>query len=67
MEKKDVQIGDDLWITIGFICAILGGLLGIVIGGHYIRGNYDKKTKDKGWIMAIIGFVMMIIWKGILK
>lgn len=67
MEEKEMKNGDNMWITFGFIFAFLGGVLGIGMGINYITGNYDKNTKIKGWIMAIIGFIMSTFWKEILK
>ena len=53
------------WIIAGFIFAILGGLLGIVIGINYTLGNYDRKTKNKGWMMIIAGIIMGAIWRSV--
>lgn len=58
--------GDPLYITIGFISALLGGILGIVAGyvyrftkrnGHYY---YDQKTRKKGELMLLLGVFVLI-------
>lgn len=72
-EKK----GDELFITLGFVIALLGGIFGIVIGYIYSQSRqltpsgeklhvYDKPTRDKGRLMIIIGFFSFVIF-GMLK
>jgi len=53
------------WIIAGFIFSFLGGWGGIAIGFNYAFGKYKKETKTLGWVMAIIGFFSMVIWKSI--
>ena len=68
---KDGEPGDPLYITLGFISAFLGGFLGIIAGYIYSNSKrtslsgakyyaYDKKTRDKGTAMMIIGLVVLI-------
>jgi len=53
-EKK----ANPIWVVVGFIIALLGGYIGMVVGtifgANYIFGNYDKKTITIGWIMLIV-------------
>ena len=60
--KKKASLG---WIIAGFIFSFLGGWGGIAIGLNYAFGKYEKETKTLGWVMAIIGFFSMAIWKSI--
>ena len=53
------------WIIAGFIFSLLGGWGGIAIGFNYAFGKYKKETKTLGWIMVVIGFFSMAIWKSI--
>lgn len=69
--------GNELYIALGFLSALLGGLIGIIAGYTYSQSKhngpsetqfyvYDKPTRDKGRIMMIIGiFALLItmIWK----
>ena len=61
-------------IPVGYVLAVLGGLLGIIIGGVMWRSKdklpngekvsrYDARTRRHGLIMFIIGIVMVIIIK----
>ena len=51
------------WLVFGFIFSFLGGLIGLGMGFHYAFGKYDKNTKTTGWIMVVISFIFMSIWK----
>ena len=63
-EKKAV---DPFWIAIGFVFALLGGVLGMGFAINYAwSGNYDSRTKSLGWIMFILSFFMTIIFKNAL-
>lgn len=64
-QNSNLKVASNGWIIVGFIFAILGGLIGIGMGANYAFGNYDKSTKNKGWTMIVIGVVMIAIWKGI--
>ena len=65
--------GKPIWLLIGFISALLGGLFGILIGWHYYyskaidpNGNkfyeFDKATKKQGLIMFIIGIISFVLF-----
>jgi hypothetical protein len=69
--------GNELYIILGFVSAVLGGLIGIIAGYTYSQSKkyapsgesyyvYDKQTRDKGRAMMIIGifaFLVSLIWK----
>ncbi len=65
MENKNsnLKVASNGWIIVGFIFAVLGGLIGIAMGINYAFGNYDSTTKNKGWAMMAIGFIMIIVGK----
>jgi hypothetical protein len=61
------------WIYIGYICAFLGGLLGIFIGWHLSTFKktlpdgqkvygYTTKHRSHGNRILMLGIVMMIFW-----
>ncbi len=60
-------------IIAGYIFAVLGGLIGLVIGAHMKWGKitdasgnkvlkYDEASQKQGFIIFIIGLVSMIFW-----
>jgi hypothetical protein len=51
------------WIIAGFVFSVLGGWLGIVMGFNYAFGRYDQDTKTLGWVMAVVGFISIILWR----
>jgi len=61
----------NLMITVGYILALLGGLLGLLIGNHiltsYIAGRgekipkYDEHARYHGKIITAIAMVMVIV------
>ena len=68
---KEGEPGSPVFITIGFISALLGGLLGIIAGYIYSSSKrtslsgtkyyaYDKRTRDFGSAMMIIGIVVLL-------
>tara|TARA_B110000908_G_scaffold168301_1_gene222921 strand:- start:1109 stop:1417 length:309 start_codon:yes stop_codon:yes gene_type:complete len=61
-EISGLKIASQGWLVAGFIFAFLGGFLGIAIGFNYAFGNYKKETKTIGWVMSIIGILMIIIY-----
>jgi len=62
---ENIKKADEVWVVLGFIFSLLGGLIGIVIGINYIKGNYDKETKKKGWIITILGLIIFGIIKAL--
>ena len=58
--------GDPLYITMGFISACFGGIIGIVAGYVYRfskrQGNYyyDIKTRKKGALMMLLGVFVLL-------
>ena len=65
MKQSNFKEASEGWILAGIIFSVLGGWGGLVIGANYVRGNYNKQTKKKGWIMIVIGIVMMVIITGL--
>ena len=62
--------GDPFYITLGFICAFLGGFAGVIVGYIYSQSKdktasqyyvYNEETRKKGIIMMFIGFFVFII------
>lgn len=60
-----LKVASQGWIVAGFIFALLGGYLGIIIGFNYVFGNYKKETKRLGWFMAILGIFIAAIWRSL--
>jgi len=66
-------VGAPGWVIAGYIFALMGGLIGIGIGGWLFGskiddpyGNKVKKfkgsTRTHGFIILVIGGIMMAIW-----
>jgi|SRR6266498_2198038 len=64
--------GDPVFITLGFISALFGGLIGIVAGYIYCQSRnkelgdgthyyYDLKTRNFGTGMMILGISVLVI------
>ena len=80
VELSKPEKGQNIYIIIGYVCAILGGLLGIFIGWHLLtykktlpNGNriyaYSKNDRKQGNRILILGAVFILFWilYGILK
>ncbi|MBI5857130.1 MAG: hypothetical protein HZB42_05730 [Sphingobacteriales bacterium] len=73
LEKKFTGIpGNSVYITLAFISAFLGGIIGIIAGYVYSQSKkegyyvYDAKTRGYGKIMFIIGIFVLagtIAWR----
>ncbi len=70
--RREVR-GNPGWVLFGFVVAILGGLLGIIMGWIYYTHKktdstghrffaYDAATRKKGRTMYIMGIVFFICW-----
>ena len=64
--------GDEIYIVLGFISALLGGVIGIIAGYTYYQskeegpnGNryyiYDEKTRKQGQVMMIVGILVFLL------
>ena len=64
--------GDPVYITLGFIFAFFGGLIGIIAGYVYCRSKnkelgdgthyyYDLKTRNLGTGMMLLGISVLVI------
>lgn len=73
IELSKPEEGQDVYIIIGYVCAILGGLLGIFIGWHLStykktlpNGNriyaYTENDRKQGGRILILGIVFIVIW-----
>lgn len=62
-----------MWIYGGYLFALLGGFLGIMIGWHLSSHTktlpngqqvygYSKEDREHGRIIWILGIVMFVIW-----
>ena len=60
-----MKVASEGWIITGFIFALIGGYLGVIIGFNYAFGDYKKETKRLGWVMAIIGILSAGVWKSL--
>ena len=63
--KSSLKVASDGWIIAGFIFALLGGILGMAIASNYAFGNYNKSTKNLGWVMLVISIFSFTILKSI--
>jgi hypothetical protein len=70
-QMEEGEPGNPIWITLGFISTLLGGLIGIVAGYVYSQsrnkelgdGNhyyYDLKTRTLGYGMMLLGITVFI-------
>jgi hypothetical protein len=70
------QQGSQFWITVGFICAVVGGIWAVFAGYNYayskhkVKGKeyfvYNESTRKNGRIMLTVGsiiFALVIINK----
>jgi len=71
-EFENGKKGNEVYIILGFISAVLGGLLGIIFGYIFSQTKhsgpdgerfyvYEKKTRDLGRIMMLVGVFMLLI------
>jgi len=70
-QAKKGEPGNPIFIAIGFISVLLGGILGIVAGWIYFFSKneevdnetyyYDSKTRDLGMCMMVLGIIVFII------
>jgi hypothetical protein len=62
--KSEFKVASQGWIIAGFIFSFLGGWIGLAIGINYVKGKYNKDTKQFGWIMIIISLVVRAVLAG---
>jgi hypothetical protein len=73
VELSKPEEGQNIYIIIGYVCAILGGLLGIFIGWHLLtykktlpNGNriyaYSENDRKQGNRILILGGIFIVIW-----
>ncbi|POS00717.1 hypothetical protein Q361_1274 [Flavobacterium croceum DSM 17960] len=73
IELSKPEQGQTVYIIIGYICAFLGGLLGIFIGWHLLtykktlpNGNqiyaYSENDRKQGNRILIIGGIFIVVW-----
>lgn len=69
---KQERKGNEVFIILGLISAVLGGLFGIIAGYTYSQTKksgpsgeryyvYDKKTRETGQIMMLVGIVVLVV------
>ena len=72
-ELSKPEEGQNIYIIIGYICAFLGGFLGIFIGWHLLtykitlpNGNriyaYSENDRKQGNRILILGAIFIVIW-----
>jgi hypothetical protein len=73
IELSKPEEGQNIYIIIGYISALLGGLLGVFIGWHLLtykktlpNGNriyaYSEKDRKHGNRILILGAVFIVVW-----
>jgi hypothetical protein len=73
IELSKPDEGQNVYIIIGYICALLGGLLGIFIGWHLLtykktlpNGNriyaYSENDRKQGNRIIILGAIFFMLW-----
>ena len=73
IELSKPEEGQNIYIIIGYVCALLGGLLGIFIGWHLLtfkktlpNGNriysYSENDRKQGNRIVILSGIFIIIW-----
>jgi len=80
IELSKPEEGQNIYIIIGYVCALLGGLLGVFIGWHLStykktlpNGNriyaYSENDRKQGNRILILGAIFIVFWilYGILK
>jgi len=65
-QKTNLKEASNGWIITGFVFAFLGGIIGVGFGVNYAFGNYDKSTKNKGWVMIVLGVAIGVIWRTVI-
>jgi hypothetical protein len=69
---RKAKPGNTLYIILGFVSSILGGILGIIAGYIYSRSKhkelrdgsyyvYDQRTRDLGTGMMLLGFAVIAL------
>ena len=73
IELSKPEEGQNSYIIIGYICAILGGLLGLFIGWHLLtykktlpNGSqvyaYSENDRKQGNRIVILGGIFLVLW-----
>ena len=73
VELSKPEEGQNIYIIIGYICAFLGGFLGVFIGWHLLtykktlpNGNriyaYSENDRKHGNRILILGVLFIVIW-----
>ena len=73
IELSKPEEGQNVYIIIGYVCAVLGGMLGIFIGWHLLthkktlpNGNriyaYSENDRKQGNRILILGGIFILIW-----
>ena len=61
------KAGSNVWIGVGYMFAVLGGIIGIIIGYNFRSKNYNEQTRRHGLYIIILGTTIMILGRGMLR
>lgn len=57
------KAGSNVWIGVGYLLAVLGGVIGLAIGYNYRSKKYNDQTRRHGLYIIIIGTIIIALAK----
>ena len=61
------KTGSNVWIGVGYMFAVLGGIIGIAIGYNFRSKNYNEQTRRHGLYIIILGTTVMVLGRAMLS